>query len=312
MKKFIKSLLLFLPFSIGLYVVLIAVWGNFAPYQLKRNLNFPFATGYMCSRIKNIADYKNIDILFLGSSHTYSSFDPRIFEEYGLTTFNLGSSSQSHIQTELLLKRYLDQLNPKLIVYEVYPQVFESHGVESAIDIILNSKNDLESIKMAFKLNHLKVYNALIYGLYRDVFKKEIDCSEELSIVVQSYIKGGFVETESLYFTPVEFPERQWHRDERQVESFEKALRLIDQRNIPVIFIQTPITHSLYKSISNNSEFDNWIRKYGVYYNFNELLVLKDEQHFWDADHLNQEGVEIFGSNVIEILFRDKMIRKKQ
>ena len=222
MKKFFKSLFLFIPFSIGIYVILIALWGNYAPYQLKRNLNFPYVTGYTCSRIKNIADYKDVDILFLGSSHTYSSFDPRFYKKYGLTIFNLGSTAQSPMQTQLLLKRYLDKLNPKLIVYDVYPEVFGFDGVESAVNIILNDKNDFESIKMALILNHIKVYNALIYGFYRDVFKKEVDCSEESSIVRQTYIEGGFVETELVYFEPVEFSERRWEMSDRQVEYFEK------------------------------------------------------------------------------------------
>jgi hypothetical protein len=310
MKKFIKSLFLFTPFAMVMYLLLIVVWGNYAPYPLKRNLNFPNAAGYMCSRIKNIENVGGVDILLLGSSHAYSSFDPRIFKEHGLNIFSLGSSSQSHMQTELLLKRYLDEINPKLIIYEVYPEVFGFDGVESAIDIIVNDKNDFESIKMALRLNHIKVYNALIYGLYRDIFKGDVDCSEELSIVGQTYIEGGYVETENLYFEPVEFPERRWYITDEQVEYFEKVLLLIRQRNIPVIFIQTPITQSLYQSISNNKDFDDRMRKYGVYYNFNELMELDDELHFWDEDHLNQRGVEIFNENLIEILIEREGIHK--
>jgi hypothetical protein len=306
MKKLIKSLLLFIPLSIGIYVILIALWGNYAPYQLKRNLNFPYATGYTCSRIKNIADYRDVDILFLGSSHTYSSFDPRFFKQYGLTTFNLGSTAQSPMQTQLLLKRYLDDLNPKLIVYDVYPEVFRFDGVESAVNIIVNDKNDLESIKMALTLNHIKVYNALIYGFYRDIFKKEVDCSEELTIARQTYIDGGFVETELLYFEPEEFPEGSWQITDRQVEYFEGTLQLIKERNIPVILVQTPITQAFYKSISNNSEFDDRMRKYGLYYNFNGLVELKDELHFYDYNHLNQDGVKIFSAKLMEILLKDE------
>jgi hypothetical protein len=302
MKKFIRSLFLFIPYSMGIYVILIAVWGNYAPYQLKRNLNFPHATGFTCSRIKNLGEVRDVDILFLGSSHAYSSFDPRFFEQHGLNIFSLGSSAQSHMQTELLLKRYLDEINPKLIIYDVYPDVFDLDGVESAIDIIVNSNNDLESIGMTFNLNHLKVYNALIYGLYRDIFKGEVDCSEELTIVGQTYIEGGYVETKSLYFEPVKFPERRWRLRDDQVEYFEKALLLIKQRNIPVIFIQTPITRSLYEAISNHGEFDDRMREYGAYYNFNELMELDDELHFWDDDHLNQDGVILFNARLLEIL----------
>jgi len=309
MKKFIKSLFLFASFSIVLYPLLIIVWGNYAPDPLQKNLHNQLgATGHMCSRIQNITDIKDVDILFLGSSHTYSSFDPRIFKQYGLSTFNLGSSAQSHIQTEVLLKRYLDEINPKLIIYEVFPGVFELDGVESALDIIANDRNDLESIKMAFTQNHIKVYNALIYGFYRDVARKTIDCKDELLREDETYIAGGFVETKLQYFEPMKFIGSRWHLQDRwyfqdkQFEFFERALLLIEQRNIPVILVQAPVTQVMYKSFSNNSEFDDRMREYGVYYNFNELLELNDELHFHDEDHLNQTGVKIFNTELIEIL----------
>ena len=308
MKRFISSLLLFIPFAIGIYIVLIAVWGNYAPFQLKRNLNFPHATGFTCSRMKNIREYRNIDILFLGSSHTYSSFDPRIFKQYGLTVFNLGTSAQSHMQTELLLKRYLDELNPELIVYDVYPEVFQFDGVESATNIMANDRNDIESVKMALALNHVKAYNSLIYGFYRDIFKKEVDCSEELTRVGERYIDGGFVEVGALYYKPVEIPEIYWNITEKQVKYFERSLELIREHEIPVILVQTPITNVMYQSIRNNDEFDELMRSYGVYYNFNELVELDDELHFFDEDHLNQAGVEIFSEKLMEVLLEEVMM----
>ena len=65
------------------------------------------------------------------------------------------------------------QLNPKLIVYAVDPNAFASDGVESAMDIIANDKNDRESLKMLAKINHLKVFNTLIYGYYKDYIHKD-------------------------------------------------------------------------------------------------------------------------------------------
>ena len=91
----------------------------------------------MLTRLNEVKNIKNIDILFLGSSHTYRGFDTRVFKKNGYNSFNLGSSSQSPIQTLTLTKRYLNQLNPKLIVYEVYPTTFTIDGIESSLDIIV-------------------------------------------------------------------------------------------------------------------------------------------------------------------------------
>ena len=83
----------------------------------------------MFTRLKEVKTVKNVDILFLGSSHTYRGFDTSIFHDCGYSAFNLGSSSQTPIQTLTLANRYLKQLNPKLVVLEVYPGNFTGDGV---------------------------------------------------------------------------------------------------------------------------------------------------------------------------------------
>jgi hypothetical protein len=62
----------------------------------------------------------------------------------------------------------------------------------------------------------------------------------------------------------------------------------------------------MYKSFSNNDEFEDKIEKYGVYYNFNELIELDDRLHFYNAHHLNQNGVEIFNTKLLEILSQEE------
>ncbi len=305
MKNFIKSILLFISFSIVVYLLLIIFWGNYIPGEYKKNLNYEIGSnGHMYSRLQNIKDVNNVDILFLGSSHAYRGFDPRIFNRYGLNTFNLGSSAQTPTQTEILLKRYLDEINPKLIIYEVYPATFLSDGVESSLDIIANDRNDFESIRMALTQNHIKVYNTLIYGFYRDIFRTNINYKEEIVKGDDTYIEGGFVEKKLQYFEPTEFDEEAWYIKDQQLKAFEKALLLIKKRNIPCILVQAPITQAKYRSFSNNGEFDDIIEKYGAYYNFNELIELNDELHFYNSHHLNQNGVEIFNTELIEILFK--------
>ena len=41
---------------------------------------------------------------------------------------------------------------------------------------------------------------------------------------------------------------------------------------------------------------------YSEYYNFNEILTLNDSLSFYDYDHLNQNGVELFNKKLIELL----------
>lgn len=64
---------------------------------------------------------KNIDMVFLGSSHAYRSFDPHIFDPgLGITSFNMGSSNQNPVDSYYVLKEVLKYHKPKLVVFEQY------------------------------------------------------------------------------------------------------------------------------------------------------------------------------------------------
>jgi hypothetical protein len=124
MRTFIKSIIKFIPFCLTFYILMLIFYGLVSSH-LPLRLNFSNKKGgygYAYSRLEEVKNYSNIDILFIGSSHAYRGFDPRIFEKNGLKTFNLGTSAQTPLQTEILLNRYLEKLNPKMIIYDVYPK----------------------------------------------------------------------------------------------------------------------------------------------------------------------------------------------
>lgn len=149
------------------------VWGSLMPSDLNKNLNYRRgASGYTYTRLHEVEKYKNVDILFLGSSHTYRGFDPRIFQLYGYSSFNIGTSSQTPLQTEVLLKKYIGHLKPSSVVFEVYPYVFSSDGVESSVDLIANDNIDKNTFLMAAKINNIKTYNTLLYAYVKRLFEK--------------------------------------------------------------------------------------------------------------------------------------------
>jgi hypothetical protein len=299
--KFIRLFLLFLPVSLLSYLILALFWGEYIPQKFQENLTYPIATyGHMYTRLKEVKHTKDVDLLILGSSHAYRSFDTRIFEKNRFKCFNLGSSTQTPLQSEVLLKRYLKPLNPKIVIYEVFPGIFSSDGVESSLDIIANDKNDEESIKMAFEINHLKVYNTLIYAFYRDFFDKNKDYNENIRKEDDLYIKGGYVEKKVKFFKKMTHPQSQWQINPYQLKAFKEVVKILKDRNIKLYLVQAPVTKSLYNSISGNREFDKLMCSYGEYYNFNEHLQLNDSLNFYDAHHLNKYGVDIFNKKILE------------
>ncbi|HEY2825570.1 MAG TPA: hypothetical protein VGI83_08500 [Gemmatimonadales bacterium] len=74
---------------------------------------------------------RNIDILFLGSSHARFFFDPAFFDSLGVRTFTIGSPVQTPEQSLVILDRYLPRMRPKVVVFETYPTVLANEGVEA-------------------------------------------------------------------------------------------------------------------------------------------------------------------------------------
>lgn len=308
MRKFLASTVLFATFATVTYLMSLILWGSFAPSLLVRRSNITIGSpSHMYLRLQEIKNVSDVDILFLGSSHAYRGFDTRVFDRYGLESFNLGSATQTPLQTEVLLKRFLGQVNPKLIVYEVYPRMFTIDGVESALDIVNSDKNDFESFRMALKQNHITLWHTLVYTTFRGLLGADSDCEGELIDADQTYIKGGFVERKQLkYYKPMKFDDTKWVFNDQQFRSFGNNLSLIRKQGIRLVLVQAPMTRARYRSHINNDEFDDRMRNYGVYYNFSEIMDLSDELHFYDSHHLNRNGVELFNSKLVEILFGER------
>jgi len=306
--RFLKATLFFVPFAAVVYVILVCVWGDFAPQALRPNLKIS-GLHDMYSRLNEVENAKEVDILFLGSSHAYRGFDTRIFKKAGFTSFNLGSSAQTPEQTEMLLKRYLDEIKPKAIVYEVYPPTFTLDGVESALDIVTNGRNDVHSIKMAVNQNHIKVYNLLVYQFYRQLFSRRQNFTDKINTPVDDYVTGGFVERKPEFFKYVIYPSGAYDIRPVQLKAFANSIRLIKQRGIKLLLVQAPVTQSLYNAFTNNSMFDSTMIQYGRYLNFNAKVPLDDSLHFYNSNHLNQPGVELFNKKFLEIVLSEKLLR---
>ncbi len=303
MKKFIAHTTVFLLFASVSYVLFLNVWYRFTPPELTPNINYAIgAYGHLFSRISELENYGEVDILFLGSSHTYRGFDTRIFLKNGYKTFNLGSSAQTPVQTKVLVDRYLDRLNPKLVIYEVFPPTFMSDGVESSLDVISNDENDLHTLRMAFEINNIKTYNTLIYGLTRDWLGLNESFTEPSTIGGDTYVSGGFVEKEIGYFHPKKFRKRKINLRDYQLEAFSDIVETVKGQGIELMLVYAPITKVNYESFVNTDDFDEIMKSYSGYYNFNEMISLDDSSHFYNAHHLNQLGVELFNEKLIGLL----------
>lgn len=305
--KFISSVLaVLLLYITGVYVYGEYIWDK----KNKENFtNFHYKIGFYghgLTRFNDVDTLENIDLLFLGSSLSYREYDPRIFSKNYSKSFNLGSSSQSHIQTKMLLNRYLDKLSPKTVIYEVSPSILNIDGVESAFDVLSNDFNDWNSIKMACEINHMAVYNCLIFNFLKDIDGGKKSYKEKRVMGSNTYVDGGFVER---VVTKIEAPKKQgkawrdWQMRDDQLAALQHNVKLLVNTGCRVILVWNPMPNYRYKSFRNNSELDSIMISTGVeYHNLNSLPNIIDSLHFYDQTHLNQDGVEIMNKHLLELI----------
>ncbi len=300
MLHFIKKIFTFFIIAGFSYAALVVVWGFFIPDRISDNLMLP-SQGYLFQRLREADSIRDVDILFVGPSTTYRGYDPRIFAAAGLKTFNLGSSAQTPKQTYVLLNQYLKKINPKLVVYDVYPAILKSDGVEPSLDLISNGKLDKSLLELLWIEPNLKLLNALILKSFSQVFN--IDSPKlNKDVKGETYIPGGFVEKEIIYNKYEKFELQEWTIREDQLAFLTKNIEMLKEEKFPYLLVRLPIPEKRYKSIENNRFLDSIFTSKGDFINFQNKLKLSDKFDFSDRSHLNRNGVEKFNNELIKYL----------
>lgn len=304
MKTFFRNILIFGIFAAFAYFVAVGLAGLAFPknYKYLANISYrpgPTSNGHLKTRLKEIPMVQDVDVLIVGSSHAYRGFDPRVFARHGYSLFNLGSSAQTPEQSYFLLKEYLDGINPKKVIFEVYPETFTADGIESATDVISNHDLSLKLAAHSLSYSNIRVFNTLLYRVFDELVLGS-EWVEPLVIGEDTYIEGGYVETDAGFNKPKELPaELEFTFREGQFEYFEKSVGLLKDRGIPYVFVQAPVTEFLNRIRPTPADFGERLRKLGPYHDYQGELDLNDSLDFVDNNHLSQSGVEKFNEAVI-------------
>ena len=267
----------------------------------QHNIHYkPHGYGHLHARLREAATTGPVDVIFLGSSHAYRQLDPRIFAGAGIRSFNLGSGSQSPLQSELLLRRYLDQLRPRLVVMDVFSSTFVGDGAESTVDLIASDDRDDNYWPLFWQAPRLIVLNAMLLDYFDRV--AGIDPGPQpRRIKDDTYVAGGFVERDPVFYGREQGgPKMDPPVNPLQMAAFERLLALLAARDIPVLLVRSPVTGDYRRIQGRRESFDRLMAGYGDYLNFNERLPLVDTLHFYDDNHLNQLGVPIYNEALID------------
>lgn len=299
MKKLVYRLLTFIPVAAVGYVLLIWLLGD-AGWVRTANTTLG-NSGHLCSRIKDIRNYHDVDLLFLGSSHSYRTFDTRMYEAAGYHCFNLGSSNQTPVQTLVLLKTYLDSLNPRSVIFEVHPDIMDNDGVESAVDLLANVPLTADISRMAWRSGNMKEVNTWLYAIYNQKIRHRLDHFVEDSIINDAaYVPGGYVEINKKVFEVKRYPRKKLTIRPEQMEALKECLDMLKERGIPYLLVEVQDAEQLRKIFLNHEWFEEQMSALGPYRY--KPLPMDDRVHFANSNHLFKPGIVMFNNDLLQDL----------
>ncbi|MGL4790777.1 MAG: hypothetical protein ACRCW1_05135, partial [Anaerotignaceae bacterium] len=219
-----------------------------------------------------------LDMVFIGSSHSYCTFDPSIIDE-GLNTnsWQMGTPNQLPSTTYYVLKEIYNYQTPKTVVMELYWDVmdteFELKQADNVFEVLENEELKAEYVKKVFPMGDKVKYNIPAIRFQQDYFayesKKIQKTTEEKygvhgKAVAQAngveYYKGkGYV------FCDIILPEdeydrsnqfkkfdgKDWDFNKTQKQYIEKIIKLCEEKGSKLIFVTAPVANVSMDFIKN-------------------------------------------------------------
>ncbi|MFP4697983.1 MAG: DUF1574 family protein [Eubacteriales bacterium] len=330
--RIIKSMifvcgLVIIIFLIGEWFESVAAKNQFASYAKRR-----FEEFYE-------QDRDSIDMVFIGSSHSYCTFDPEIFdEELGTSSFQLGTPLQHPDTSYYVLKEVLEYQKPKIVVFEIYWDMLDEPFNLKQADLFMESVRPSELIDEyisdVFPINEKVKYYIKTIRYQPDMlsyFDKQLkdwvnkyrvqtenENKEELPLGTEYYKSKGYVyadiiipkseKEEDNQFN--DFDARDWLFDKTQRNYVKKLIQLAKQNNIEVVLVTAPVANVSMEKISNyefiHDKINEFAQEQNVAYidynivNIEEQLLVNE--NFRDDAHLNHSGVEIVDRHFINWL----------
>jgi hypothetical protein len=273
-----------------------------------RNYQVPGGWGQILRRFRDLRTTGDVDVLIAGSSHAYRSFDPRIFAGRGLRAFNMGTTNQTPLNTYYLLRQFLPDLQPELVLVEVYARTLNNaDGLEGFFDLATNLPLSSGIIKMAIATGQPHAVNTLV-ALQMRRLMKPLSRVRQKNIEDETYVSGGYCESKETIGRGQRFQNFGTTRPAPiQMEYLEKILCFLKDRGISVVMVTAPVPVEHRQAIKNYALVSRRIatlahRNDVFYRDFNDLLELETYTHFKDTHHLNHAGVQRFNRALLDLL----------
>lgn len=260
-----------------------------------------------------------LDVLFLGSSHGYNSYDPQhLYDVYKLRSYNLSTSRQGPIASYYWLKEVLKTQSPKAVVFEVCFLFHETD--EPSLRIALNpmhlSGNKLEAIRDLYALDP-DLYDPLSFFFplirYHERWKEpRADFFRKRSTDGQNWLKGYYPGFQVFYdgedYVPFaqaskeKIPDAQMDvPDEFRLRYLNRMVELCRQEDILLILSSSPST--LWTAEQHNFAAD-YASSHGLpFYDFNCAEIYEALDYDINTENLDTGHPNVLGASKITSWF---------
>lgn len=246
---------------------------------------------------KNSSDY---EVLFFGPSVVHYSISPmQLWNDYGITSYNMANDSERLTMTYYNIINSLDYCSPKVIVVALDSMAWAGSKRDNTlkdhnfIDAVPLSTNKIREVKEVFEKNEFVEYLVpftLYHSRWNELSKEdfEIDNNVMYGIEPQQGIFSMQTPTDDQY------EESRFGKVEEEAEVLDKIIELCNNKDIELVFIYLP---------SGVRGGDQKLREYCSEYladkevPYLDMLYLDTIEYnrdFYDAGHTN-----VFGSQKV-------------
>ena len=264
----------------------------------------------------------DVDLLFLGSSHSYCTFDPANFP--GWSAYQLGTPLQHPDTSYYALRDALEHQSPRVVVQEVYWDMldddFDLKQVGSFFEVLENEPLRREYIQKVFPLAEKAKYRIAAIRFQSDYFayasaQLQKELGERFGVEkpaaaagngVEYYLARGYVYCDTV-MPPAEYDETNQFKGMEgksfaiaasQKKYLTQLAELCAERGIALVFVTAPIAPVSLDYIADYDAIHQQVAALAAelnvpYLDYNQLsLGLQNNVHFRDDAHLNDTGVK--------------------
>lgn len=269
----------------------------------------------------------NAEILVSGSSRALTHYDSRIIQQVtGRSTFNIGrNGSQTDMQVAYLKAYLRNNTPPKLVVHNLDLYSFlTSHEIYDAAQYLpyLNEESIFQGIRRvypdAWKWRRIPLYGYLvedmrftwIYGLLGLTGWQPKEDQHGGFLPRYREWTGEFDDFRRKNPKGVRFG-----MEAQGIKDLTEIAEICHQRGIPLLFVYSPEYYEMVALELDRpeifAEFKVISERYGIsIWDYTSSDISRNQQNFYNSQHLNATGAELFTKDFAERLTKSEILRK--